>query len=203
MTRKRHGSVVTSVATAVLLALALPVSAREEPTRPPGPPPDPEPARAVTVILVRHAEKSRDHPRDPGLTDAGRRRAEALADLLASVEVTHLFATEYRRTRDTLAPLAARAELPITVIPASYQDILVATLLDLPPGSTAVVAGHSDTIPGIARALGGAMSGTRRGRSGEAIDESEYDRLVIVIRPPKGIPGVWLPVKTLELRYGP
>ena len=202
MSRKPHGSGGIAVTVAVLLALCLPVLAQEEPTEPPGPPPDPEPARAVTVVLVRHAEKSRDHPRDPSLTEAGRRRAEALADLLDSVEVTHLFATQYRRTRDTLAPLAERAELSITIIPASYQDILVMTLLDLPPGSTAVVAGHSNTIPGIARALGGAMSGTRPGRSGEEIDKSEYDRLVIVIRPPRGIPDVWLPVKTLELRYG-
>ena len=68
--------------------------------------PDPEPS--TTVFLVRHAEKAKDDPRDPTLSDAGRRRAEALDALLVRVDVTHLFATEYKRTQQTLEPLAGR-----------------------------------------------------------------------------------------------
>ena len=43
-----------------------------------------------TIVLVRHAEKSADDPRDPNLDDAGVARARALARTLEGAGVTHL-----------------------------------------------------------------------------------------------------------------
>ena len=66
------------------------------------------PAPHLTVYLVRHAEKVLDGTRDPALTPAGHRRADALADLLHGVELTQVHTTNYRRTRETALPTARR-----------------------------------------------------------------------------------------------
>src|SRR5690348_14604182 len=59
-----------------------------------------------TIVVVRHAEKGNDNPTDPSLSDAGVLRALELAKLFGSAKVTHLFASEFQRTQQTLAPLA-------------------------------------------------------------------------------------------------
>src|SRR3546814_4965489 len=53
----------------------------------------------ATYVVVRHAEKVDDGSRDPSLTDAGRARAHALAELLRSRDVVAVYATDFRRTR--------------------------------------------------------------------------------------------------------
>jgi len=60
----------------------------------------------TTVILVRHAEKSSDGSKDPELTDAGNARAIALAKLLKEVKVDAIYSTGFKRTQNTVAPLA-------------------------------------------------------------------------------------------------
>src|SRR5690348_2764504 len=72
----------------------------------------------ATVILVRHGEKATDDPRDPSLSPAGEARARALAAMLAKAGVTHLFATQYRRTQATISPLASATGLTPTLLPA-------------------------------------------------------------------------------------
>ena len=68
-----------------------------------------EPATTV-VYLVRHAEKSESTDRDgslgPPLNEAGRARAAVLVEVLAAEKITHIFSTDYRRTRETAQPLA-------------------------------------------------------------------------------------------------
>ncbi|MFY0534577.1 histidine phosphatase family protein [Nannocystis pusilla] len=70
---------------------------------------------------MRHGEKAADDPSDPSLSPAGEARAKALAELLGHAGVTHLFASEYRRTQATLRPLADAAGLQITVLPAAAR----------------------------------------------------------------------------------
>src|SRR3546814_1202497 len=67
----------------------------------------------ATYVVVRHAEKVDDGSRDPSLTDAGRARAHALAELLRSRDVVAVYATDFRRTRDTAEPTAAVHDLSI------------------------------------------------------------------------------------------
>ena len=147
-------------------------------------------ADARQVVLVRHAEKAADDPRDPSLTAAGKRRAEALATILGSAGVTHLFCSEFRRTRDTLAPLASSRGLELTVVPAREPTQLVAALHALPAGAVAVVAGHSNTVPELVHALGGPV--------GSMTDE-QYDRLFLLVLPAQGAGPA---LSTVELRYG-
>ena len=111
------------LAALALAGLALPGATAPRPTASPAPLalaaapaseliPAPPETKTVTVFLVRHAEKSKDDPRDPSLSAAGQQRARRLAELLAQEKITHLFSTPLKRTQETLAPLA-RAKVPI------------------------------------------------------------------------------------------
>lgn len=129
-------------------------------------------SRPVVVVVVRHAEKAQDGGDDPPLSAAGEARAERLARLLGASGVTHLFASEYRRTAATLAPLAQARGLEVAERPAREGERLLAELRALPAGSVAVVAGHSNTVPALVRALCGAGP--------EGLRDDEYESVFAV-----------------------
>lgn len=113
--------------------------------------------RPHTVIVVRHAEKAVVDPqeRDPDLSTQGQARAARLATLLGKAGITKLVATEYKRTQQTLAPLAAKVGKPVEVRKAGQTDDLVRELRDAPEDTTTVVATHSNVVPHIVQELGG------------------------------------------------
>ncbi|MHC4261147.1 MAG: SixA phosphatase family protein [Planctomycetota bacterium] len=151
----------------------------------------------ITVVCVRHAEKASDGGSDPDLTDAGRERAERLGRMLSAAKVTHLFSSPYARTRQTLRPLAEMTELePVEYDPADTVG-LRERLLELTPGSTAVVSGHSNTVPALVAALGGEVDDTRPSQWGEILDHDAHDRaFLLVLDPERGL------LDQVELRYG-
>lgn len=132
----------------------------------------------IVVVVVRHAEKA-DDSRDPPLASAGESRAGALAATLAGARLDLAIATQFRRTRQTAEPAARAAGIPVTLRPidgsnaATYADTLAAELRALPPGSTALVVGHSNTVPGIVGALSG--------QAQAPMPETEYDRYTVVL----------------------
>lgn len=128
-------------------------------------------ADPVTVFVVRHAERESAESDSP-LSAVGRARAERLAEMLKDAGITHAFSTEFARTRETVAPLATRLGLTATVVPGRELTTLISALQGLPPGSRALVAGHSNTINQIA----GRLSATEI----PALPETEYDRLYVV-----------------------
>src|SRR5262249_46748569 len=141
---------------------------------------------ATTVILLRHAEKATQPPDDPPLTAAGRARANVLADALADSGVGAIFVTQFRRTAETAAPLAARVHIQLQVIPATNNHELVESVRKIQSG-TVVIVGHSNTIPSIIAELGGPSS--------VVIAESEFDNLfVLTLGPPA--------TSFLRLHYG-
>lgn len=162
-------------------------------------------ADCATVILLRHAEKDAGSDpkappaKDPGLSPAGQERARALSRLLARAGATHLFASEYRRTRDTLTPLAEARSLGIETLPAAELPRLVELLRALPAGSVAVVVGHSNTVPAIAQALGGRMEDVVDTPNGPMLLEEEYDRLIVLTRV---LAGAKPSASMIELAYG-
>jgi phosphohistidine phosphatase SixA len=182
---RRSGSVFLFLVAALVLSAGL---RSETPAAGPG---------QVTVFLVRHAEKAKDDPRDPSLSEAGRRRASELARVLSDEPVTHLFSSEYKRTRDTLQPLAEARGIEVRLMPAGNGPELQRAILALPPGSVAVVAGHSNTVPAIAAGLGGELTGLTPHERGDRLGDDEYDRLFVLVLTAEG-----RAVETLELRYG-
>ena len=133
----------------------------------------------TVVILLRHAEKAVAPGRDPALSEAGRNRARALAVEFADPPLAAVYATPYRRTQLTAAPIAAAHGLPITVRPAGEApDALAWTLRKRHAGQRVVLIGHSNTVPAIAMALSGEPV--------EPMAEYEYDRYFVVRLPPRG-----------------
>lgn len=125
---------------------------------------------AATIFLVRHAEKTSEK-KDPSLTTEGRQRAERLADMLADAEITQIYSSDYKRTRDTAAPLAKHLGLEIKLYDAGNLEAIAETLKA--KGGRALVVGHSNTTPELTKLLGG--------EGGEPIVEAtEYNRLYIV-----------------------
>jgi len=165
--------------------------------------PDPAstaPRLRARVILVRHTEKAKNDPRDPDLSEAGRERAEAFARMFAAAGVTGLVHSEYKRTRDTLAPLAKELDLASETIPAQDMDGLIARLQGAKATDVIVVAGHSNTIPAIAARLGVTLRDLTETSMNTRVPEGHlphdaYDR-VHVLTPGHSDPQV------LELRYG-
>jgi broad specificity phosphatase PhoE len=134
---------------------------------------------ATVVVVVRHAEKATDDPRDPTLSEAGQARARALAQRLDATGLDAAYATQYRRTQLTAAPAAAKAGIDVAVRPvdagnaATYGPDLARDLRALPPGSTALVVGHSNTVPGIVEAISG--------QPAPEMPETEYDRYTVIV----------------------
>lgn len=144
----------------------------------------PQAGDGTVVVVVRHAEKATDDPRDPSLSEAGRARAAALAERLANTPPDAVFSTQYRRTRDTAAPTAASAGVDVQVRPvdaanaATHAADLARELHALPAGSTALVVGHSNTVPGIVAAVSG--------QPVPDMPETEYDRYTVIVLDGKG-----------------
>lgn len=104
-----------------------------------------------TIFIVRHGEKA-DSSNDSDLSEAGRARAEALAKMLKDANVTAIYATEFKRTQQTAAPLTKALGITVTTIPSKDKDALVAKLRA--SDGNALVVGHGNTIPDLVKALG-------------------------------------------------
>ena len=153
-------------------------------------------AGATTVVIVRHAEKADDDPGDPSLSAEGRARAEALADALEGAGVAVIYATQFKRARETAKPLAARSGVAVQVRPvgtanaSTYVRDLVREVLGRDAVKTVVIVGHSNTVPDLVRAFGG--------RPVAPLAEAHYDRIYLVVRPPEKAAGPRL----FQARYG-
>lgn len=146
---------------------------------------------STVVLVVRHAEKDTTDARDPGLTAEGRARAASLVDFAGAAGVSAVYTSHYRRTRDTAAPLAAYLGLDVHVDTltaanmGAYAAMLAGRIRARHAGQTVLVVSHSNLVPGIVAALGGAP--------GPPLPETEYDRFYTVV--------LSSPVRTLRTKY--
>ena len=92
--------------------------------------------------------------------------------MFADEAVTRLVASEYKRTQETLKPLAARTGLAVDVRDAADVAALAAELAKSEDGSFVIVAGHSNTVPELVSALGGGSKPT--------IGEDQYSRVFVL-----------------------
>jgi phosphohistidine phosphatase SixA len=123
-----------------------------------------------TIYLVRHADKASDAT-DAPLSEAGRRRAECLANTLADAQVQQIFVSDLQRTQQTAAPLAEKLHLKPTAIPLGKVDDLVQAVRASKAPSILVVW-HDKTLPKILLALGAPEI--------TPIATTEYDRFFIL-----------------------
>ena len=107
---------------------------------------------------------------DPELSEAGKARAQKLAAMLGDGGVAAIYTTEYRRTKDTAAPLSAKTGVNAEVVLARDAAVLIEKIKSHKTGAVLVV-GHSNTVPAIVKALGGSMV---------TMADDEYDSLYFV-----------------------
>ena len=147
-------------------------------------------AAPTTVILVRHAEKEIVPPenKDPNLSPAGAERAQEIARMFKDANISEIYVTQFKRTQQTVAPLAEVSKAPVTKIEANKTSDLVARIRSQNAGGTVFVAGHNNSVPEIIAALGGPKL--------PIIPESEFDHLFILTIQKDGT------TKLLKLTYG-
>jgi broad specificity phosphatase PhoE len=111
------------------------------------------PAAAQSNIYVMRHLNTPAGQADPDLLPEGRHAAEALAGWFHDERPVAIYVTDYKRTRQTVAPLAARLGLtPIVYDPADTPGLIAR--VHAAHGAVLVV-GHSNTVPDIVAALGG------------------------------------------------
>ena len=136
-------------------------------------------ARATTVVfVVRHAETATGADADPDLSVDGRERAARLARMLAQAQpvrgIDAIFASEFRRTHQTLTPLSETLALPVHVVPSAAWSELPRRILREHKGEYVLVSGSSNTVPELIEALSDEKVTLR---------EDEYDAMFIVFVP--------------------
>jgi len=127
-------------------------------------------ADSFKLYLVRHAEKQADGSKDPALSDVGMVRAEQLATWFEEKDIKAIWSSDYQRSRDTVAPLAASLGLKLKLYDPRDLPALAKTLLQ--NRNNALVVGHSNTTPELARLLCQCEIAD--------MDDAEYDRLIVM-----------------------
>ena len=127
----------------------------------------------TTFILVRHAEKDMTQStNDPDLAPEGIERAERLKTMLENSGVTAIYSTPYKRTAQTVKPLAAALGLEvINYNPMDFEAF--SKLIKSNPGERILVAGHSNTIPELLNFL----LGTNKNK---ILGEGQYGQVFLV-----------------------
>src|SRR5438067_8656657 len=146
--------------------------------------------RPVTTLnLVRHAEKIIDpNNTDVDLNADGQARAQEIARMFGDAGINAIYATQYKRTQETVKPLSDKTGVPVTIVNSKGTMDLLAQIRAQHSGQTIFIAGHNNTVPEIIAALGGPQY--------PIIPETEYDNLfmVTVYRTGKA--------KVVKMKYG-
>ena len=110
------------------------------------------PPSPPNIYVMRHLDTPTGE-RDPDLVPQGQRRAALLATWFQDERPAAIYISDYKRTRQTAAPLAARLGLtPIVYDPADTPGLIARVRAT--PGPVLIV-GHSNTVPDIVEQLGG------------------------------------------------
>jgi len=180
--------------------------------------------QAISILIVRHAEADGSQPTIP-LTAAGRQRADVLAQTLRGVKFTHIFTSHTTRTRQMVEGIATAQGVPLVQLPAPGSlldgqpvtdqtsrrapiESIATALLQLPPGSVALVALNSENIFAILHRLGVPVAPAGHAcalgslcvpcTDNSCYPRNEFDHLWHLVRE-AGRPE---PLALVELRYG-
>jgi broad specificity phosphatase PhoE len=133
------------------------------------------------VFLVRHGEQASGSD-DPPLTEAGQRRAKALAALLKDAGLTAIYVSQWQRTIQTAEPVAQALQLEPTRLPGRDIEGLLERLRTQHAEGRVLIVSHSLTVPRLLKAFGHPEE--------VVIEKEEYDRLFVIVPKPTGPPLV-------------
>jgi broad specificity phosphatase PhoE len=137
----------------------------------------PASAQTKTIVLVRHAEKADATSQDPELSAQGKERAQRLLKKISKYRPKEIYSTDFKRTKDTVQPVATKRHLQIQTYDPKNQKELAAKIM-ASPHKRVLVSGHSNTVPGLANLLA-------RKELFKNLDDAEYGA-IWVIRIKKG-----------------
>ncbi len=138
------------------------------------------------IFLVRHTEQAGPGSADPPLTEAGQRRAKALAEVLKDADVDVIFVSYKRRTAQTAEPVAKALNVKVKEVLRNDIDELMIQLRTEHARDRVLIVSHSRIVPSWLKALG----------HSEEVEIDEYDNLFVIVPQANGDPLV------LHLRYG-
>jgi phosphohistidine phosphatase SixA len=136
-------------------------------------------ARSTTVVvIVRHAETEPGSDPDPALNVQGRERAARLATMLSQARpvrgIDAIFASEFKRTHQTVTPISETLALPVHLIPSATWSDLPRRIKREHRGEYVLVAGSANTVAQLVTDLSGQQV---------TIKDDEYDAMFIVFVP--------------------
>lgn len=141
----------------------------------------------TTVIIVRHGERGPDQGTETPINEKGQERAEELARVLADAGITRIIVSEYIRTRQTAAPLAAALKIGPEAVPVrDGVDALAARIGEL-KGETVLVISHHGRIEPLIEKLGGGKV---------TLTDASYDNIFLLTLPAGG------PPRLVTVKYG-
>jgi len=135
-------------------------------------------AADTVIIVVRHAEKASDDPKDPSLSEQGKARANKLASVLKDSRLEAVFTTQFKRTQLTGQVAATQNGLQVQARAATkensgtYTADLLKEIQKKYHGKTVLIVGHSNTVPEVVKHITGVDI--------VPIGENEFDRLYVI-----------------------
>ena len=108
--------------------------------------------------------------------------------MFGNAGINAIYATQYKRTQQTVKPLSDRTGVPVTVLDSNQTNELLKRIQTTYRGQTVFIAGHNNTVPAIVSELSGETYPT--------IPDNEYGNLYIVTIYRFG------KAKVLKLKYG-
>ena len=127
--------------------------------------------KPTTLILIRHAERGNDGSNDPPLAEAGTARANNLASVLKNTNISAIYSSNYKRTKNTVAPIAQAKSLDVKIYEPMKEDE-IKRIISENKGKTVLVAGHSNTTPWTANFLTGSKL--------ENFADTDYGNILII-----------------------
>ena len=147
----------------------------------------------TTVLITTHTEIKSDLQSNPGLTDAGTKRAIYLQKMVLSIElvsgVDTIFATSLRATQETAEPVSRSLNVPINIIDPNGVEDLIEDIMDNHKGKIVLVVTHPEVLPQL-------IIGLQGSKKIQPASLQNLDQLFVVTVPWFG------KVKTLQLQYG-
>jgi 2,3-bisphosphoglycerate-dependent phosphoglycerate mutase len=129
--------------------------------------------RITTFILVRHAEKDlTQSTNDPDLSAEGKNRAIKLVEVLKKTDIQAIYSTPYKRTQQTVQPLASVKGLLVMPYQANKMDE-IDNMIKQHAGSTVLLSGHSNTVPVILNYLIGE-------EKYKILEDGDYGNIIVV-----------------------
>ncbi|MFK7883885.1 MAG: histidine phosphatase family protein [Phycisphaerales bacterium] len=129
--------------------------------------------KPLAAFVLRHAEPQGTQSGDPGLSVAGQARADRVGAMLRSVGVSRVLHTHPSRAKETAERIARGCSVGMGSYDAFKPQPLIERLVA--GGGVWVIVGHSNTVPGLVKGLGG-NPGT------DLIPHDQYDDLFMIVR---------------------